>query len=260
MISKRFKDFIKNPIEWGSCVLNLIMCLCMAYFYVGSDYYASLVYSVFFFAYIVFVFLFGEKVIPFLYLIYILFATQNITFINCTGFFIVVSLVFLFPKFRVYLYGFYAIEICLVCFRHEKSALHLLCHFAFCFVFWILAQVVKRKIENDMIEKEKDRIRVEVEAEIYEKIRNELKDEIKSSIKPLNLTSGEENVLSQLAEGKMIKEVEGVSKNTKTDYIEAAMLRNGCRTKAELIAIYSLEERLPELFPSLFPENQDSIP
>ena len=42
--------------------------------------------------------------------------------------------------------------------------------------------------------------------------------------------------------------------------IEAAMLRNGCRTKAELIAIYSLEERLPELFPSLFPENQDSIP
>ena len=136
----------------------------------------------------------------------------------------------------------------------------MLCHFAFCFVFWILAQVVKRKIENDTIKKEKDRIRVEVEAEIYEKIRNELKEEIKNSIKPLDLTSGEEIVLSQLADGKMIKEVEGVSKNTKTDYIEAAMLRNGCRTKAELIAIYSLEERLPELFPSLFPENQDSIP
>ena len=120
--------------------------------------------------------------------------------------------------------------------------------------------MVKRKIENDTIKKEKDRIRVEVEAEIYEKIRNELKEEIKNSIKPLDLTSGEEIVLSQLADGKMIKEVEGVSKNTKTDYIEAAMLRNGCRTKAELIAIYSLEERLPELFPSLFPENQDSIP
>lgn len=255
MLKSRFTKFIQNPIEWGSCVLNLIMCLCMAYFYVDSDYYAPLVYSVFFFAYIVFVFFFGEKVIPFLYLVYILFATQNITFINCTGFFIVVSLVFLFPKFRVYLYVFYATEICLVCFRHEKSALHLLCHFAFCFVFWILAQVVKRKIENDTIEKEKDRIRFEVEAEIYEKIRNELKEEIKNSIKPLNLTSGEENILSQLADGKMIKEVEGVSKNTKTDYIESAMLKNGCKNKNELIAMYSLNRRLPELFPSLFPES-----
>lgn len=259
-MNERVLQFLKNPIEWGSCVLNLIMYLCMAYFYVDSDYYAPLIYSVFFFAYIVFVFFFGEKVIPFLYLVYILFATQNITFINCTGFFIVISLVFLFPKYYLYLYVFYAIEICLVCFRHDKSALHLLCHFAFCFVFWILSQVVKRKIENDTIEKEKDRIRVEVEAEIYEKIRNELKEEIKNSIKPLNLTSGEENVLSQLADGKMIKEVEGVSKNTKTDYIESAMLKNGCKNKNELIAMYSLNRRLPELFPSLFPENQDSIP
>ena len=153
-LSERVKDFLKNPIEWGSCVLNLILC-----------------------------------------------------------------------------------------------------HFAFCFVFWILAKVVKRKIENDTIEKEKDRIRVEIEAEIYEKIRNELKEEIKNSIKPLNLTSGEENVLSQLADGKMIKEVEGVSKNTKTDYIESAMLKNGCKNKNELIAMYSLNRRLPELFPSLFPEN-----
>lgn len=260
LLSERVKDFSKNPIEWGSCVLNLIMCFCMAYFYVDSDYFAPLVYSVFFVAYIVFVFFFGEKVIPFLYLVYILFATQNITFINCTGFFIVISLVFLFPKYCLYLYVFYAIEICFVCFRHDKSALHLLCHFDFCFVFWILAQVVKRKIENDTIEKEKDRIRVEVEAEIYEKIRNELKEEIKNSIKPLNLTSGEENVLSQLADGKMIKEVEGVSKNTKTDYIESAMLKNGCKNKNELIALYSLNRRLPELFPSLFPENQDLIP
>ena len=73
-------------------------------------------------------------------------------------------------------------------------------------------------------------------------------------------TEGERAVVSQLAEGKMIKEVEGVSKNTKTDYIESAMLKNGCKNKNELIALYSLNRRLPELFPSLFPENQDSIP
>lgn len=114
---------------------------------------------------------------------------------------------------------------------------------------------MKRKIEKDTIEQEKEKIRAEVEAETFEKIRNELKDEIKNSIKPLDLTSGEENVLSQLADGKMIKEVEGVSKNTKTDYIESAMLKNGCKNKNELIAMYSLNRRLPELFPSLFPEN-----
>lgn len=252
-MSERVKNFIQNRIEWGSCVLNLIMCVCMAYFYFDSELYAPLIYSVFFFAYILFVFFFGEKVIPFLYLVYILFATQNITFINCTGFFIIISLVFLFPKYYLYLYIFYGVEICLVCFRHQKSALHLLCHFAFCFVFWILAQTMKRKIEKDTIEQEKEKIRAEVQAEISEKIRNELKDEIKNSIKPLDLTPGEENVLSQLADGKMIKEVEGVSKNTKTDYIESAMLKNGCKNKNELIALYSLNRRLPELFPSIFP-------
>lgn len=254
-LSARTKSFSHNPFEWGSCVLNLIMCICMAYFYFDSEYYAPLVYSIFFFAYIFIVFFFGEKVIPFLYLVYILGATQNITFINCTGFFIVLFLAVLFPRQRFYLFIFYAIEIFLVCFRHEKSALHLLCHFAFCFVFWLFAQLVKQKIEKDVIEREKSKIRKEVESETFEKIRNELKDEIKNSVKPLDLTSGEENVLSQLADGKMIKEVEGVSKNTKTDYIESAMLKNGCKNKNELIALYSLNRRLPELFPSLFPEN-----
>lgn len=254
MISKRFKDFIKNPIEWGSCVLNLIMCLCMAYFYIDSEFYAPLIYSVFFFAYILFVFFLGEKVIPFLYLVYILFATQDITFINCTGFFICIFLVLIFPRQRIFIYLIYVLEIFFVCFRHGKSVWHLLCHFAFCLVFWIFAKVVQKKIEKNAVNREKEKIREEVEAEISEKIRNELKDEIKNSIKPLDLTSGEENVLSQLADGKMIKEVEGVSKNTKTDYIESAMLKNGCKNKNELIALYSLNRRLPELFPSLFPE------
>lgn len=254
MLSARFKDFSKNPIEWGSCVLNLIMCVCMAYFYFDSELYAPLVYSVFFFAYIFIVFFFGEKVIPFLYLVYILFATQNITFINCTGFFICTFLVLIFPKQQIFIYSIYVLDIFLVCFRHGKSVWHLLCHFAFCLVFWIFAKVVKQKIEKKAIEKEKMKIRAEVEAEISEKIRNELKEEIRNSIKPLDLTSGEENVLSQLADGKMIKEVEGVSKNTKTDYIESAMLKNGCKNKNELIALYSLNRRLPELFPSLFPE------
>lgn len=132
-IKNRICDFISDNVQWGSCLLNVILCLCMGYFYFDSDYIVPLLYAIFFF---------------FLY--------------YC------------------------------------------------CFLFW---------------------------AAVY------------------SGTEGERAVVSQLAEGKMIKEVEGVSKDTKTDYIEAAMLRNGCRTKAELISLYSLEERLPELFPSLFPES-----
>lgn len=98
-------------------------------------------------------------------------------------------------------------------------------------------------------------MRGSVEKTIENDIKASLREDLRANIKRLELTEGERAVIAQLAEGKMIKEVEGVSKNTKTDYIEAAMLRNGCRTKAELISLYSLEERLPELFPSLFPDN-----
>ena len=98
-------------------------------------------------------------------------------------------------------------------------------------------------------------MRGSVDKTIENDIKDALREDLRANMKRLELTEGEKAVVSQLAEGKMIKEVEGVSKNTKTDYIKSAMLRNGCRTKAELIAIYSLEERLSELFPSLFPES-----
>lgn len=149
----------------------------------------------------------------------------------------------------------YELEIFLVCFRHSKSVWHLLAHFAFCAVFYVAAESVRKKIEKEAVERAGEALRGSVEKIIENDIKDALREDLRANMKRLELTEGERAVVSQLAEGKMIKEVEGVSKNTKTDYIEAAMLRNGCRTKAELIAIYSLEERLPELFPSLFPES-----
>ncbi len=126
--------------------------------------------------------------------------------------------------------------------------------FAFCVVFYVAAESVRKKIEKEAVERAGEALRGSVEKTIENDIKDALREDLRANMKRLELTEGERAVVSQLAEGKMIKEVEGVSKNTKTDYIEASMLRNGCRTKAELIAIYSLEERLPELFPSLFPE------
>lgn len=251
----RYNDFISSPVEWGSCILNIVLCLCMGYFYFDSDYIVPMVYAAFFFLYIIVVFLTGRRFIPVMYMLYCLGGVQNITFINLTGWFIVIGLSWWFPKWKRPVMVIYGLEIFLVCFRHSKSVWHLLAHFAFCVVFYVAAESIKRKIEKEAVERTGEALRASVEKTIENDIKVALCEDLRANMKRLELTEGERAVVSQLAEGKMIKEVEGVSKNTKTDYIESAMLRNGCRTKAELIAIYSLEERLPELFPSLFPES-----
>lgn len=251
----RFRSFISDNIQWGSCLLNIILCLCMGYFYFDSDYIVPLIYSVFFFSYILIVFFTGRRCVPVLYMLYCLGGVQDITFINLTGWFIVIGLSWWFPKWKIPMMVIYGLEIFLVCFRHSKSVWHLLAHFAFCVVFYLASEGVRKKIEKEAIERTGEALRDSVEKTIENDIKASLREDLRANMKRLELTEGERVVIVQLAEGKMIKEVEGVSKNTKTDYIESAMLRNGCRTKAELIAIYSLEERLPELFPSLFPEN-----
>lgn len=229
----RYNDFISSPVEWGSCILNIVLCLCMGYFYFDSDYIVPMVYAAFFFLYIIVVFLTGRRFIPVMYMLYCLGGVQNITFINLTGWFIVIGLSWWFPKWKRPVMVIYGLEIFLVCFRHSKSVWHLLAHFAFCVVFYVAAESIKRKIEKEAVERTGEALRASVEKTIENDIKVALCEDLRANMKRLELTEGERAVVSQLAEGKMIKEVEGVSKNTKTDYIESAMLRNGCRTKAE---------------------------
>lgn len=254
-IRQRVVDFAGDYLQYGSCILNVILCYCMGYFYFDSSFCVPLVYAAFFFLYIIVVFLTGRRCIPVMYLLYCFGGVQDITFINLTAWFIIIGLFWWFPKWKYPMMVVYFLEIFFVCFRHSKSVWHLLAHFAFCVVFYVAAESVKRKIEKEAVERAGEALRASVEKNIEMQVKNALRAELRANMKRLELTEGERGVVSQLAEGKMIKEVEGVSKNTKTDYIESAMLRNGCRTKAELISLYSLEERLPELFPSLFPEN-----
>ena len=251
----RCKNFAADSLQWGSCVINVILCLCMGYFYYDSDLIIPLFYCVFFFVYVLLVFFLGRKCIPFMYMIYCFGGIQNINFINLSGWFIVVGLMWWFPKWKLPLISVYGLEIFFVCFRHSKSVWHLLAHFAFCVVFYFAAEQIKKKVQKDAVDCAGATLKASVEKTVENDIKNALREDLRANLKRLELTEGERIVVSQLAEGKMLKEVEGVSKNTKTDYIESAMLRNGCRTKAELISLYSLEERLPELFPSLFPEN-----
>ena len=184
-----------------------------------------------------------------MYMLYCFGGVQNKTFINLTGWFIVIGLSWWFPKWKRPMMVIYGLEIFLVCFRHSKSVWHLLAHFAFCVVFYVAAESVRKKIGKEAVERAGEALRGSVEKTIENDIKDALREDLRANMKRLELTEGERAVVSQLSEGKMIKEVEGVSKNTKTDYIESAMLRNGCRTKAELIAIYSLEERLPDAIP-----------
>ena len=53
--------------------------------------------------------------------------------------------------------------------------------------------------------------------------------------KTLQLTDNERSVLSQLAEGKLQKEVEPFTQNQVTQILKNAMSRNMCKTKAELL-------------------------
>lgn len=54
----------------------------------------------------------------------------------------------------------------------------------------------------------------------------------------LNLTYDERSILSELAKGKLQKQIEGYHQNTVTKYLRNAMERNMCKTKTELLQKY----------------------
>ena len=63
----------------------------------------------------------------------------------------------------------------------------------------------------------------------------------KKKTKKLQLTDDEREVLSQLAEGKLQKEVEPFSQNQVTQILKNAMNRNMCKTKQELLNYFIKE-------------------
>lgn len=220
-IKKCLYNFIHNKVVWASCVCNLILCLCMGYFYFDSGHLiAPLVYSVFFLLYCTIIFFIGEKSIPFMYMAFSVISIYNITFINCTIFIIMVGLSWYFPKWKYAFFIVYLLEVFLICFYNDRTVLHLLAHICFCVIYYLSAEALKKYI-----------------------IRNAYID-ISYNFKNLELTAKEELIIKQLAEGRLLKEVEGCSKNTKKKYIDSAMLRNNCKTRAELVAMYAIQNHI----------------
>lgn len=64
---------------------------------------------------------------------------------------------------------------------------------------------------------------------------------IRKNKKTLQLTDDERNVLLQLAEGKLQKEVEPFTQNQVTQILKNAMNRNMCKTKQELLNLFIKE-------------------
>lgn len=67
---------------------------------------------------------------------------------------------------------------------------------------------------------------------------------LKRTKKALQLTEDERSVLTQLAEGKLQKEVEPFTQNQVTQILKDAMSRNMCKTKQELLNKYIKENHL----------------
>lgn len=221
-IKKRFSDFIHDQWQWSSVIANALLVVCFAYFYHDSAYeFAPLCYAVFFLTYIFTVLLFGRRGILVMFTVFIYFAVQDITFINCTLFILLLGLALLWPKWELPLILLYALDIILVCHRHDKTVIHLLVHGILCLVFYWFFNLV-----------------------VYT-IRQQAFAEISKDYKKLELTKDEEKVVSELSKGKMLKEITGFSKNTKTKLLQTACARNNMG-KPELLAMYSIQHNIEQ--------------
>ncbi len=65
---------------------------------------------------------------------------------------------------------------------------------------------------------------------------------LKKTKKSLQLTDDEREVLEELAQGKLQKEIEAFSPNTVTKLLKNAQERNHCKSKAELLSKYAHEK------------------
>lgn len=248
-LKNRCKDFASDIYQWGSCLANVVLVGCMAYFYLDSGKRLEpLLFLIFFFFHIIVVFFFGRKSLPILYMVFSAGAVQDISFMNCTIFLVLIIATHCYPKMRAPVFTVYVLEIFFVCFRHGKSVWHLLAHFSMCVVFWLgyrLAVEYTKRKSFEKLSKEEGLFLSEDERIVIESLTKEADEEKKiSQVEPPDLNYDEKLIVDKLAEGFLMKEIDGYSKNTKTKYLKSAMKRNGCSTKEELIARYAIGKNL----------------
>lgn len=176
------------------------------YFYIDSGYLIEPLLRIILFSIAIpFLVFIGNPSLPYLMAGIALVLAQTITFTNYTPYILIYIALTMKEKWKWPLLTLYGIDIVIVCMRHSKSPLHLIAHFGICIIIYFLLGVQVSSVRKQ---------------------------------KPLDLTPDEEYVVSELAKGKLQKEVEGYSENTVSKKLKNCRKKNGCVNNEELIALY----------------------
>ena len=130
------------------------------------------------------------------------------TFFNYTSFFYVLIAIKCTPKLTIPALILYVLDVIVLFGQRHLVISALAIHFTCCAIGAILIYILF--INNHFGKKA---------------IKNEA---------ALDLNVDERFILTELANGKLQKQIEGYSVNTVTKHVKNAMLRNGCKSKAEL--------------------------
>lgn len=223
-IQNRFQNFKADKYQWGSCIFIFFFLAIYLFMWKDSGWrYEPLIRIVYCCLYPFVVFCFGQKAVPLVFMGVGFLAVQEITFLNFTYFWIILNVIFIFPKMKIASFIVYATDVAIVNYRRGDTVFHLILHFGLC-VFIYLAQT---KIIDCLIKKALN----EFVKKSYSFTENS---------NPLILDDDERYIVDCLAKGMMMKEIEKFSKNTKTEKLKSAMAKNNC-SKDELKMRYLLE-------------------
>ena len=143
------------------------------------------------------------------------------TFFNFTSFVYVLIAIRCTPKLKIPALVLYVIDIIVLFGQRQLVISALAIHITCCIIISILLYIFFGifKQESEPVKSDSDSL--------------------------LKLNDDERNILSELAKGKLQKQVNGYSENTVTKHLKNAMERNNCKSKTELMHKY-FKENPPE--------------
>lgn len=216
-LSKRYKEFISDKIQWSICATSVVLLVCHIWqFYDSQFMFQPLSRIVLYSILIPAVFVFGRKAIFVLFLIFAYVAALDITFENYTSFIVVMIISMVNAKdnfkkdLKIYIpyLAVYAACALISCQRHDKDASHIVIHIANCFWLFFITYIFIKKGKKK---------------------------------KHLKLDDVQKKILSELASGKLQKEITFVNKNTIKNKIQKALVDNDLLSKEQLLMLYIRE-------------------
>ena len=124
---------------------------------------------------------------------------------NPISFLLIVAVVFKFPRMKKPLFVVYVFAVLICLGLGRRNFAHAVLHYGYCIGIYLICMDIRKSFQSTCC---------------------------------LLLTHDENEIIKQLASGKMKKEVTGYSKNTVTDRVKAAVARNNCSNDGELICRY----------------------